>query len=68
MENVSCNIDTTDKVHRIAVGIILLLGMLFGLGRGFVMIIATIMIVEGYLGKCGIPYLIAKYHELMAKK
>ncbi len=68
MEPVNCNINTTDKVHRIVAGIILLVGMMVGLGTGFVVLVALVMIAEGFFGKCGIPYLIAKYHELMAKR
>lgn len=63
MEYVSCNINKTDKIHRITVGSILLLGALFDLGRGFMVVLATILLVEGFLGKCGIPYLIAKYEQ-----
>lgn len=67
MENLNCNIDKTDKIHRIAVGSILLLGALFDLGRGFILVLGAIVLAEGILGKCGIPYLIAKYEELTRK-
>lgn len=67
MENINCNIDKTDKIHRLVVGVLLLLGALFDLGSGFMFFLAIILLVEGTIGKCGIPLLIAKYEELRKK-
>lgn len=67
MENVNCNIDQTDKIHRLVVGALLLIGALLDLGRGFMLFLAIVLLVEGFLGKCGIPLVVAKYKELMKK-
>lgn len=67
MENINCNIDKTDKIHRIILGSLLLLGAIFDMGKGFMLTLGAIVLVEGILGKCGIPYLIAKYEQLKNK-
>lgn len=61
MENVNCNIVESDRINRSVFGVILILGALIGLGRFFMFLIGAIMLVEGIIGWCGIPYLVAKF-------
>lgn len=60
MFNITCNIDKNDRTNRIVFGVILLLGALLGFGKIFMILLALILIVEGAIGWCGIPYLISK--------
>lgn len=63
MENVNCNIVESDRINRSVFGVILILGALIGLGRFFMFLIGAIMLAEGIIGWCGIPYLVAKFKE-----
>lgn len=53
-----CNIDKTDRVNRIVIGFILFVAALVGMGKLFFMITGLVLIVEGAIGWCSIPYLI----------
>jgi hypothetical protein len=55
-----CNIDKTDRINRMVIGIILFLAALIGMGKVFFMVIGLVLIVEGWIGWCSIPYLISK--------
>jgi hypothetical protein len=61
MLNLPCNIQPNERVTRIILGIILLLGALLDFGRGFLFLISVILIVEGIVGWCGIPLLAEKF-------
>lgn len=61
MENVNCNIDKSDRINRSVFGGILILGAIIGLGRFFMFLIGAIMLVEGLIGWCGIPLIVAKF-------
>lgn len=55
-----CNIDKTDRINRMVIGIILFLAALIGMGKVFFMVIGLVLIVEGWIGWCSIPYLISQ--------
>ena len=56
----SCNIDKTDRINRSIIGIFLFLGAYFGLSRHAFMIIGIILLIEGLIGWCSIPYLMQR--------
>lgn len=56
-----CNIDKTDRINRIVIGIILFLAALIGMSKVFFMVIGLVLIVEGWIGWCFIPYLISQF-------
>lgn len=60
MFSVQCNIDKTDRNNRIVIGILLCLAALIGMGKLFFIITGLVLIVEGIIGWCSIPYLISK--------
>ena len=64
MFKIACNIDKSDRTNRIVFGIILILGALVGLGKMFMILLGAIMIIEGAIGWCGIPVLVAKIRSL----
>lgn len=53
-----CNIDKTDRINRIIIGIGILLALFFGWSKLFFAILAVILIVEGMIGWCSIPVFI----------
>lgn len=61
MFNISCNIDSNERLTRIIFGALLFIGAVIGLGRGFLFLMGIIMLVEGFLGWCGIPLLAEKF-------
>jgi hypothetical protein len=63
MLNVSCNIDKTDRINRVVIGVFLLLGAVLGAGTLFLLIAGLVLIVEGAIGWCGIPLLIDKLKQ-----
>lgn len=63
MFSLKCNIDKTDRMNRVVIGVILLLGALIGLGPVFYMLVSIILIVEGAIGWCGIPLLMEKINK-----
>ena len=64
MLNITCNIDQTDRVNRIVIGVFLLLGAVLGAGTAFLVIAAVVLIAEGVVGWCGIPLMVAKLKAL----
>ena len=56
-----CNIEKTDRINRMVIGIILFLAALIGMGKVFFMVIGLVLIVEGWIGWCSIPYLISQF-------
>ena len=56
-----CNIDKTDRINRAVIGLIICLAVLIGMGKSFFMILGLVLVVEGAIGWCSIPYLISKF-------
>jgi hypothetical protein len=56
----TCNIDKSDRVNRIIIGFGICLAALFGLSRSFFIILGLVLVVEGIIGWCSIPYFITK--------
>jgi hypothetical protein len=63
-----CNIDKSDRTNRAVIGVILLLGALFGLSKIFVVLLGLILIVEGAVGWSIVPVAIEKIQSLQPKK
>lgn len=60
MLDLACNIDKGDRINRTVFGAILILGALLGLGKFFLFLMGAIMVAEGLIGWCGVPYIITK--------
>ncbi len=58
-----CNIEKSDRTNRLVIGAILILGAIFGFGRFWAVLMGIVLMVEGYLGWCGIPVLLAKFKK-----
>lgn len=56
----SCNIDKTDRINRAVIGGLLFFAALIGMGKLFFMILGLVLVVEGIVGWCSIPYLMEK--------
>ena len=56
----NCNIDKTDRMNRVVIGAILFFAALIGMGKVFFMVVGLVLVVEGLIGWCSIPYLISK--------
>jgi hypothetical protein len=59
-----CNIDKTDRINRAIIGAILFFAALIGMSPLFFMILGLILIVEGWLGWCSIPYVLSKIKKI----
>tara|TARA_B100001093_G_scaffold519002_1_gene605957 strand:- start:2015 stop:2221 length:207 start_codon:yes stop_codon:yes gene_type:complete len=59
----TCNIDKTDRINRAIIGVFLFLGAYFGLGLHFFMAVGIILLIEGLIGWCSIPYLIKRFKK-----
>jgi hypothetical protein len=55
-----CNIDKTDRINRTIIGAALCIAVLIGMGKFFFLILGLVLIIEGVIGWCSIPYLISK--------
>ena len=53
-----CNIDKTDRINRAAIGFMLFFAALIGMSKIFFMVVGLVLVVEGFIGWCSIPYLI----------
>lgn len=60
---VHCNIDKTDRINRTLIGVLLCIAVLIGMSKGFFMILGLVLIVEGVIGWCSIPYLLNKIKQ-----
>lgn len=58
-----CNIDKTDRMNRVVIGAILFFAALMGMGKVFFVVVGLVLVVEGLIGWCSIPYLISKIKE-----
>lgn len=70
MFSMQCNIDKTDRINRTIIGLVLCFGVLAGMGKLFFMILGLVLMIEGVIGWCSIPYLIKKLkrHVMREKK
>jgi len=66
--NKKCNIDNTDRINRIVIGILLIIAVLLGLSWRFYLITGIVLVIEGIIGICYIPKLIAKIKLLTKGK
>ena len=58
-----CNIDKTDRINRAVIGALIFLAALIGMSKVFFMLLGIILMVEGLIGWCSIPYLIDKIRQ-----
>jgi hypothetical protein len=58
MIQLHCNIDKTDRINRAVIGSLICIAVLIGMGKLFFMILGLVLIIEGAIGWCSIPYLI----------
>ncbi len=63
-----CNIDKTDRINRIVIGIILLIAALLRASWVFYLAAAIILIIEGIIGICYIPKVIYKINCIIKNK
>ncbi|BBB15671.1 hypothetical protein RVIR1_12110 [Candidatus Rickettsiella viridis] len=70
MLNVASNIQGNERITRLVIGVVLLIGVLLGLGKLFAFLVGVILIVEGIIGWCGIPILAEKFklNEIFRKR
>jgi hypothetical protein len=59
-----CNIDKTDRINRIVLGVLILIGLLLGVGKLFFTILALVLIIEGLIGWCSIPLIVAQLKKI----
>lgn len=60
----ACNIDKTDRINRAIIGAALCIAALFGMGTFFYIALGVVLIIEGIVGWCSIPYVLNKIREL----
>ena len=60
MFSAHCNIDKTDRINRTVIGLALCIAVLVGMDKLFFMIVGMVLVIEGVIGWCSIPYLISK--------
>jgi hypothetical protein len=63
MFSLRCNIDKTDRINRTVIGLLLCIAVLIGMGKLFFLILGLVLVVEGIIGWCSIPYLISKMKQ-----
>ncbi len=68
MQGIVCNIDKGDRINRTVIGVLLLVGAVLGFGKLFMMLLGIILIVQGVIGWCSIPVIVAKWKEVQSKK
>ncbi|MCH9756202.1 MAG: DUF2892 domain-containing protein [Gammaproteobacteria bacterium] len=59
-----CNINKTDRINRSIIGAAILIAAFLGMSKLFFIILGLILIIEGAIGWCSIPYFI---HRLKRK-
>ena len=60
MFSLHCNIDKTDRINRVVIGLLLCIAVLIGMEKFFFMILGLVLVIEGVIGWCSIPYLIGR--------
>ena len=70
MFNVASNLESNERLSRLVIGIVLLIGVLLGLGKLFAFLVGVILIIEAIIGWCGNPILAEKFklNEIFRKK
>lgn len=68
MFSVQCNIDKSDRRNRIVIGILLCIAAIIGMSKTFFFIVGLILIIEGYIGWCSIPFLLEKAQTMLKMK
>jgi hypothetical protein len=70
MFNVASNLESNERLSRLVIGIVLLIGVLLGLGKLFAFLVGVILIIEAIIGWCGIPIMAEKFklNEIFRKK
>jgi len=63
MFSTHCNIDKTDRINRTVIGLLICIAVLIGMGKYFFMTLGLVLVVEGMIGWCSIPYLINKIKQ-----
>ncbi|MFA5959904.1 MAG: DUF2892 domain-containing protein [Tatlockia sp.] len=58
-----CNIDKTDRINRVVIGILLFFAAMIGMGKVFFMVVGLILVVEGLIGWCSIPYFFSQFKK-----
>lgn len=64
MVSFQCNIDKTDRINRIVIGLLIILAVIFHMSKLFLIVLGAALIIEGLIGWCSIPYIIKKIKEL----
>ena len=62
---ITCNIDKSDRTNRIVIGALMIIAALLGAGWWFLMLVGIVLVVEGAIGWCSIPYLMEKLRGKM---
>jgi hypothetical protein len=57
---IDSNLDNNARAERLVFGVILLIGALLGFGRIFLFLIGAILVIEAFVGWCGVPLLVQK--------
>lgn len=60
MFSLQCNINKTDRINRTVIGLALFIAALIGMSKLFFMVVGLVLVIEGVIGWCSIPYLISK--------
>jgi Protein of unknown function (DUF2892) len=60
MFSFQCNIDKTDRINRIIIGLLIILAVIFSMSKLFFSLLGAALIIEGMIGWCSIPYLIKR--------
>ena len=60
MFSTQCNIDKTDRINRVVIGVILFFGALFGMSKLFFMLVGIVLVI----GWCSIPVLVDKLKKI----
>ncbi|MCD6046508.1 MAG: hypothetical protein K0S08_155 [Gammaproteobacteria bacterium] len=58
--NIVTNIEKNERTTRMVIGAILIVGAILGFPRFFAILFGILLVVEGYLGWCAIPYTMEK--------
>lgn len=65
---VQCNIDKTDRINRVVIGVILCVATFLGFSQVFFMFIGLVLVVQGAVGWCSIPLAVSKIKALLKEK
>ena len=60
-----CNIDKTDRINRTVIGALMFFAALIGMSKVFFMVVGLILVIEGIIGWCSIPYLLDKIKQTL---